>query len=139
LTPTYRNVNNKFSVKYYLNLVLVDEEDRRYFKQQVFYTHKTHTQQRHTNRHMHEHARMQRTHARTHARARAHTHTQIRTHAHNSLTLARTHARTQSLKSLLYHGHVAGDHTMAKRALIAAFTLKSSNIIYDATTRSTTC
>ncbi|MQM04030.1 hypothetical protein Taro_036820 [Colocasia esculenta] len=29
LTPTYRNINNKFSVKYYLNLVLVDEEDRR--------------------------------------------------------------------------------------------------------------
>ena len=27
-------VHNKFSVKYYLNLVLVDEEDRRYFKQQ---------------------------------------------------------------------------------------------------------
>lgn len=34
LTPTYRSVNNIFSVKYYLNLVLVDEEDRRYFKQQ---------------------------------------------------------------------------------------------------------
>lgn len=34
LTPTYKNVMNKFSVKYYLNLVLVDEEDRRYFKQQ---------------------------------------------------------------------------------------------------------
>lgn len=34
LTPTYKNINNKFSVKYYLNLVLVDEEDRRYFKQQ---------------------------------------------------------------------------------------------------------
>eukprot|EP00897_Mesotaenium_endlicherianum_P007594 jgi/Mesen1/6863/ME000351S05985 len=34
LTPTYRNVNNKFSVRYNLNLVLVDEEDRRYFKQQ---------------------------------------------------------------------------------------------------------
>lgn len=34
LTPTYRNTNNKFSVKYYLNLVLIDEEDRRYFKQQ---------------------------------------------------------------------------------------------------------
>jgi vacuolar protein sorting-associated protein 26 len=33
LTPTYRNVRNKFSVKYFLNLVLVDEEDRRYFKQ----------------------------------------------------------------------------------------------------------
>ena len=34
LTPTLKNVHNKFSVKYYLNLVLVDEEDRRYFKQQ---------------------------------------------------------------------------------------------------------
>lgn len=34
LTPTYKNVSNRFSVKYYLNLVLVDEEDRRYFKQQ---------------------------------------------------------------------------------------------------------
>jgi len=34
LTPTYKNVHNRFSVKYYLNLVLVDEEDRRYFKQQ---------------------------------------------------------------------------------------------------------
>ena len=34
LTPTYKTVHNKFSVKYYLNLVLVDEEDRRYFKQQ---------------------------------------------------------------------------------------------------------
>lgn len=34
LTPTYRNVNNKFSVRYFLNLVLVDEDDRRYFKQQ---------------------------------------------------------------------------------------------------------
>jgi len=34
LTPTYKNINNKFSVRYFLNLVLVDEEDRRYFKQQ---------------------------------------------------------------------------------------------------------
>jgi hypothetical protein len=34
MTPTFKNVHNKFSVKYYLNLVLVDEEDRRYFKQQ---------------------------------------------------------------------------------------------------------
>ena len=33
LTPTYENVNKRFSVKYFLNLVLVDEEDRRYFKQ----------------------------------------------------------------------------------------------------------
>eukprot|EP01017_Pseudomicrothorax_dubius_P030069 TRINITY_DN370_c0_g1_i1.p1 TRINITY_DN370_c0_g1~~TRINITY_DN370_c0_g1_i1.p1 ORF type:complete len:299 (-),score=111.39 TRINITY_DN370_c0_g1_i1:132-1028(-) len=35
LTPTYPNVaNNKFSVRYFLNLVLVDDEERRYFKQQ---------------------------------------------------------------------------------------------------------
>ncbi|KAG0291222.1 Vacuolar protein sorting-associated protein 26B, partial [Dissophora globulifera] len=34
LTPTYREVNKKFSTRYYLNLVLVDEEHRRYFKQQ---------------------------------------------------------------------------------------------------------
>lgn len=34
LTPTYENVNKRFSVRYYLNLVLIDEEDRRYFKQQ---------------------------------------------------------------------------------------------------------
>lgn len=34
LTPTMRDINNKFSVRYYLNLVLMDTEDRRYFKQQ---------------------------------------------------------------------------------------------------------
>lgn len=34
LTPTYKNVLNKFSVRYFVNLVLVDEEDRRYFKKQ---------------------------------------------------------------------------------------------------------
>lgn len=34
LGPTFKSVHNRFSVKYYLNLVLVDEEDRRYFKQQ---------------------------------------------------------------------------------------------------------
>lgn len=38
LTPTFKSVNGKFSVKYFLNLVLIDEEDRRYFKQQeVFF------------------------------------------------------------------------------------------------------
>lgn len=37
LTPTYKDVHNKFSVRYFLNLVLVDEEDRRYFKQQEIY------------------------------------------------------------------------------------------------------
>lgn len=35
LTPTFREVNKKFSTRYYLNLVLIDEENRRYFKQQV--------------------------------------------------------------------------------------------------------
>jgi vacuolar protein sorting-associated protein 26 len=35
LTPTFRDVNKKFSARYYLNLVLIDEENRRYFKQQV--------------------------------------------------------------------------------------------------------
>lgn len=34
LNPTMRDINKKFSVRYYLNLVLVDEEERRYFKQQ---------------------------------------------------------------------------------------------------------
>lgn len=33
LTPTMKDINKKFSVRYYLNLVLVDEEERRYFKQ----------------------------------------------------------------------------------------------------------
>ena len=34
LTPSYENVNNRFSCRYSLNLVLIDEQDRRYFKQQ---------------------------------------------------------------------------------------------------------
>ena len=33
LTPTYQNVNNKFSVQYIINLVLFDGNDKRYFKQ----------------------------------------------------------------------------------------------------------
>ncbi len=33
LTPTYINVNNKFSVQYYVNMVLFDDKDKRYFKQ----------------------------------------------------------------------------------------------------------
>jgi vacuolar protein sorting-associated protein 26A/B len=33
ITPSYKDVANKFSVSYILNLVLVDEDDRRYFKQ----------------------------------------------------------------------------------------------------------
>uniref|UniRef100_A0A182T2J1 Vacuolar protein sorting-associated protein 26 n=1 Tax=Anopheles maculatus TaxID=74869 RepID=A0A182T2J1_9DIPT len=34
LTVTMREINKKFSVRYFLNLVLIDTEDRRYFKQQ---------------------------------------------------------------------------------------------------------
>ena len=33
LTPTFNNINNKFSVQYFINLVLTDVEDRKYFKQ----------------------------------------------------------------------------------------------------------
>lgn len=40
LSPTYGNVNNRFSVSYFLNLVLIDEEDRRYFKQQEIFLHR---------------------------------------------------------------------------------------------------
>lgn len=39
MTPTMRDINKKFSVRYYLNLVLIDEEERRYFKQQVHVLH----------------------------------------------------------------------------------------------------
>ncbi|KAK1933414.1 vacuolar protein sorting-associated protein 26 family protein [Babesia divergens] len=34
LCPTYKNVQNKLTVKYYINLLIVDEEERRYFKKQ---------------------------------------------------------------------------------------------------------
>lgn len=38
LTPSYSaQQNRRFSVKYFLNLVLVDQEDRRYFKQQEIF------------------------------------------------------------------------------------------------------
>ena len=33
LTPTYPNIDNVFCVRYFLNLVIADEEDNRYFKQ----------------------------------------------------------------------------------------------------------
>jgi len=33
LTPTYKNVQDSFSVRYFLNLVIVDVDERRYFKQ----------------------------------------------------------------------------------------------------------
>lgn len=33
LTPTYANINNRLSVQYFINLVLIDTDERRYFKQ----------------------------------------------------------------------------------------------------------
>jgi len=32
LTPTFKNINNKFSVKYQMMITLIDDEDRRYFR-----------------------------------------------------------------------------------------------------------
>lgn len=32
LTPSYKNVGGKFSVKHFISLILVDDDDRRYFK-----------------------------------------------------------------------------------------------------------
>lgn len=39
ITPSYESVNNQFSVKYYINLVLEDTEKNRFFKQKevIFY------------------------------------------------------------------------------------------------------
>ncbi|ORM39968.1 Vacuolar protein sorting-associated protein 26 [Babesia sp. Xinjiang] len=34
LCPTYKNVQNKLTVKHYINLLIVDEDDKRYFKKQ---------------------------------------------------------------------------------------------------------
>ena len=33
LAPSYENIHNRLTVKYWINLVLLDEDDRRYFKQ----------------------------------------------------------------------------------------------------------
>lgn len=33
LTPSYRNINNRMQVRHFVNLVLLDEDDRKYFKQ----------------------------------------------------------------------------------------------------------
>lgn len=40
LTPTYRDVNKKFSTRTYLSLVLIDEDARRYFKQSEIILHR---------------------------------------------------------------------------------------------------
>ncbi|KAI6214172.1 hypothetical protein M3Y94_00236900 [Aphelenchoides besseyi] len=49
LTPTMREVGKRFSVRYYLNLVLVDEEDRRYFKQHEIFLFRRADQSRKAN------------------------------------------------------------------------------------------
>jgi vacuolar protein sorting-associated protein 26 len=33
LTPSYNNINKRFSVQYFISLVLTDAEERKYFKQ----------------------------------------------------------------------------------------------------------
>ncbi|KAJ6171078.1 Vacuolar protein sorting-associated protein 26 [Penicillium chermesinum] len=40
LTPTFRDVNKKYSTRYYLSLVLIDEDARRYFKQSEILLHR---------------------------------------------------------------------------------------------------
>ena len=40
LTPTMTNINNRFSVQYFINLVLSDVEDRKYFKQHEIIMHR---------------------------------------------------------------------------------------------------
>ena len=42
LTPTFRDVHNKYSVQYFLNLILVDNDNRRYYKQSevILYRHR---------------------------------------------------------------------------------------------------
>jgi len=32
ITPSYQKIKNKFSIKYFLNIVLIDDDERRYFK-----------------------------------------------------------------------------------------------------------
>lgn len=41
LTPTFKDVNKKFSVRTYLSLVLIDEDSRRYFKQSEIILYRT--------------------------------------------------------------------------------------------------
>ena len=40
LTPTLTNINNKFSVQYFINIVLTDVEERKYFKQHEIFFHR---------------------------------------------------------------------------------------------------
>ena len=40
LTPTLTNINNRFSIQYFINIVLTDVEDRKYFKQHEIFFHR---------------------------------------------------------------------------------------------------
>ena len=40
LTPSLTNINNKFSVQYFINIVLTDVEERKYFKQHEIFFHR---------------------------------------------------------------------------------------------------
>jgi vacuolar protein sorting-associated protein 26 len=42
LTPTYGDINNHMSVKYFLKIVLIDDEDNKYSKQQEIYLWRKH-------------------------------------------------------------------------------------------------
>lgn len=46
LTPTMDNINNKLSVNYFINLVLNDIEDRKYFKQHEIFFHRIEKQKK---------------------------------------------------------------------------------------------
>lgn len=46
LTPTMNNINNRFSVQYFINLVLSDVEDRKYFKQHEIFMHRIEKQKK---------------------------------------------------------------------------------------------
>lgn len=45
LTPTYSNIHQKFSVRYFLNLVLLTFNGKRYFKQQEITLYRRHGQE----------------------------------------------------------------------------------------------
>ena len=40
LTPSLTNINNRFSLQYFINIVLTDVEDRKYFKQHEIFFHR---------------------------------------------------------------------------------------------------
>lgn len=37
LSPTYMNVNNVFSLRYFLKIVIIDDDERHFYKQQEIF------------------------------------------------------------------------------------------------------